>query len=222
MVGQAWRQRGGQRPTAHHHARARARQLVVEGVEQGPVPVAPLEQRVPVAEHLLERARLRVVAALDVEDRQVEKAAARGRRRPREQQVLGHEQHDADGPQRGRRAANQLSVEPHHPPGRTELHVEAPFEPPVQHLGPQVSPPVRRSPLDQNLRRASSGTSEAPPGSRRPRAHSSSPARCRRTAPRAARPAPTSAARDSATPPPPAPESSSRQAKMSLLQASSA
>ena len=58
MVGQARRQRGDQRPTAHHDARARARQLVVEGVEQGPVPVPPLEQRVPVAEDLLERAGL--------------------------------------------------------------------------------------------------------------------------------------------------------------------
>jgi hypothetical protein len=97
MLAEERRQRGDLRPPAHDHARARARQLLVVGVEQHRVGRPALEQRVAALEHLLERARLVVVAALDVEDRQVEKPAAGGRRGPR-QQVLRDEQTPATAP----------------------------------------------------------------------------------------------------------------------------
>ena len=72
------RQRRHQRPPPHHHPRPRARQLLVVGVEQlrvgGP---RACSSAFRLLQHLLERARLVVVAALDVEDGQVEEAPPR-------------------------------------------------------------------------------------------------------------------------------------------------
>ena len=72
-----------------------------------------------------------------------------GRRRARQQQVLGHEQHDADGAQRRRRAPHHLAVEPRDPPGRPQLDLEPAFEPAVHDLRaagarrPSLRPPRR-------------------------------------------------------------------------------
>ena len=136
VIAKQRRQRRHQRPPPHHHARAGSGQLLVVRVEQHRVSRATLQQRVPVLEHLLKRARLVVIAAFDVEDGEVEEAAAAGRRGPWQEQVLGHEQDDADGAQRGRRATNDLAVEPRHPPGRPQLDLESPFEPAVNDLRP--------------------------------------------------------------------------------------
>jgi hypothetical protein len=124
----------------------------------------------PALDDLLEGARLAVVAALDVEDGQVEEAPPRRRRRPRQQQVLGHEQHDAHGAEDGRGAAHELAVEPHRPSVGTEIDVHLAIEAPVLDARREPRAPRRPRPAAHELvsvRRAES--SAASRGSRPPR-----------------------------------------------------
>ena len=184
------RQRGDQRAPPHHDARARARQLLVVGRRAGARRRGPrLSSAFRLLSTFWNALRLVVVAALDVEDGEVEEAppasegAARGSSRS-----SGTNSTTLTRAKGGRRAPDHLAVEPRDPPGRPQLDLEPALEPAGGRSPRAAAPTPRRiRAAGSDPRRATSGTSAAPPGSRRPRGRWSCPGRCRREGPSAAR-----------------------------------
>ena len=140
-VARARRELTDQGAAPHDDARAGARQLLVVRVEEHGFDRAALEEVVPALDDLLERRRLAVVGALDVEDGEVEEPAPRRRGRPRQQQVLGHEQDDAHGAEDRRRAAHLLAVQGHRPAVGAEPDLHLAVEPAVLDARRELRPP---------------------------------------------------------------------------------